>query len=76
MTYCCKTLHKFGWIVCQQSHKITNQPCWFTTKIRNAPKKNRELYSAAKICNFATRFKLVRKQIRKLIKYAKQSYFK
>lgn len=57
--------------------KTTKQPGWFSNKIRNALKKQKKLYNTAKHCKSdynTNRYKLVQKQNKKLIIYAKKSY--
>ena len=60
-----------------KTHKTSHQPGWFSYKIKNALKKQKKLYTITKFCNseYSTnRYKLVQKQNKKLIKYAKKSH--
>lgn len=57
--------------------KKSNQPNWFSNRIKNALKKQKSFYNAAKVCNSeynANRYKTTRKFNKRLIKQAKKSH--
>jgi hypothetical protein len=58
-------------------HRSKNQPDWFTNRVRNALKKQKHLYTVAKVSDTVyniNRYKTVRKLNKRLIKQAKKSY--